>query len=212
MCIFGGGGGGDDSARREAERQAGIQQTTDLINSIFSDPGREQAYASHRANVMGLNQEELDRQKREAERQLTFDLARRGVAGGSADVDERAQLLERYNRGVADVSRHAEGAASGLRSADERAKLGLIRDAQTGIDTGTAQRLALDSLSSNLSEASAGAQMQGLGNLFADLAYMNRAKAVQTGRAGARAPYDDQAIYPRTSGGQGYQGTTARIG
>lgn len=212
MCLFGGGGGDGGASAREAERQRQIAETTARINAVFGDPSREAAYGTHRTNVRDLNMTDLDRSKQEADRALRFDLARRGVAGGSADVDAAAELLERYNRGVGDVSRHADTQAASLRAADEAAKRSLISQAQTGLDTGTAQRLALDSLGANLAEASSGARLQGLGNLFADLAYMNRAKAIQAGQAGARLPYDDTAVYPRTSSGSGYYGTSARIG
>jgi len=212
MCL-GGGGGAGAADRHEQERQAQIARTTGAIRGIFEQPGREDAYATHRRDVADLNTQELNRSRAEADRQLRFDLARRGTAGGSDEIHQRGELEDRYTRGATDVSDYADQAAASLRGADERAKLDLIRDAQAGLDTGSAERAALDALSVNMAGAQSAGRLGHLGDLFADLAYNQRAGAEARGRGAAQVPFlQDAAVYPRTSGSSSYGGTVSRIG
>jgi len=213
MCLGGGGSSAaDDAARREQERQAKIAETTAAVNTAFDDPSRALSIDQFRSAVEQQNLDELARQRQEADRQLTFSLARGGQGGGSQDVFQRGQLLQDFNRGLAKISTFANDRAAALRAQDEQARGNLIRDAQTGLDSQTATQQALKSLQVNLEGAQGGTQLQNLGDLFANIARINNAAAIQRGAAGARIPTRQTILAPPPPSQSGGGGTVARIG
>lgn len=167
MC---GGGGGQDPMAYEKERQAKIQATIDQINEVFSNAGRSDLYNEHRTNVEQLNRRDLDRKRTEAERQLRFSLARAGLAGGQSDVDAQEELKRRYDEGLLQVSGLADKAAEALRTSDERTRLNVITQAQSGLDSTSATQAALRQLESNQQNAYSENQAATLGDLFSGLA------------------------------------------
>ena len=174
-----GGGGGDGGARQmEEERQARINAAVSQINNIFnnSDPAnsREQMYTNQRQAVYDLNTRDVNRQAADAERLNRFALARNGMLGGSADVDSGFEINRMTNEGLMKAGGIADQAAADLRMSDERTRGNLISMAQSGIDTGTAQQMALSGLAANAEAAKSSAAAATVGDLFSGLsgAYM----------------------------------------
>lgn len=144
---------------------------------VDGDPanGRDAMYQAQRDAVYKLNTMDVDRQAREAERMNRFGLARSGLLGGSADVDSKADIHRMTNEGLMRAGGIADQAAANLQMADERTRGNLISMAQSGIDTGTAQQMALQGLAANAADAKSASASATVGNLFDGLtqAYMN---------------------------------------
>lgn len=173
-----GGGGGDGGARQmEEERQARINAAVSQINNIFNNKvpeSREQMYTNQRQAVYDLNTRDVNRQAADAERLTRFALARNGLLGGSADVDSGFEINRMTNEGLMKAGGIADQAAADLRMSDERTRGNLISMAQSGIDTGTAQQMALSGLAANAEAAKSSAAAATVGDLFSGLsgAYM----------------------------------------
>ncbi len=173
-----GGGGGDGGARQmEEERQARINAAVSQINNIFNNKvpeSREQMYTKQRQAVYDLNTRDVNRQAADAERLNRFALVRNGLLGGSADVDSGFEINRMTNEGLMKAGGIADQAAADLRMSDERTRGNLISMAQSGIDTGTAQQMALSGLAANAEAAKSSAAAATVGDLFSGLsgAYM----------------------------------------
>lgn len=131
--------------------------------------GREKLYEDQRDAVYEINSREVNRQYGDAERNNRFGLARHGLMGGSADVDSNARLQEITNEGLMKASGIADSAAASLRAKDESARQSLISMAQSGIDTGTAQKMAVENLNSTSQEAQGARSGASVGDLFGGL-------------------------------------------
>ena len=143
---------------------------------VDGDPAnsREQMYTNQRQAVYDLNTRDVNRQAADAERLNRFALARNGLLGGSADVDSGFEINRMTNEGLMKAGGIADQAAADLRMSDERTRGDLISMAQSGIDTGTAQQMALSGLAANAEAAKSSAAAATVGDLFSGLsgAYM----------------------------------------
>ena len=143
---------------------------------VDGDPAnsREQMYTNQRQAVYDLNTRDVNRQAADAERLNRFALARNGLLGGSADVNSGFEINRMTNEGLMKAGGIADQAAADLRMSDERTRGNLISMAQSGIDTGTAQQMALSGLAANAEAAKSSAAAATVGDLFSGLsgAYM----------------------------------------
>ena len=143
---------------------------------VDGDPAnsREQMSTNQRQAVYDLNTRDVNRQAADAERINRFALARNGLLGGSADVDSGFEINRMTNEGLMKAGGIADQAAADLRMSDERTRGNLISMAQSGIDTGTAQQMALSGLAANAEAAKGSAAAATVGDLFSGLvgAYM----------------------------------------
>ena len=137
---------------------------------------REKLYGEQEQAVYDLNAKDVNDQYADAERANRFGLARNGLMGGSADVDSNARLQEITNEGLLQAGGIADSAAAKLRAQDESARQSLISMAQSGIDTGTAQQMAIESLNATAQQAQGQRGGATIGNLFDNLsqAYLTR--------------------------------------
>ena len=138
---------------------------------VDGDPAnsREQMYTNQRQAVYDLNTRDVNRQAADAERLNRFSLARNGLLGGSADVDSGFEINRMTNEGLMKAGGIADQAAADLRMSDERTRGNLISMAQSGIDTGTAQQMALSGLAANAEAAKSSAAAATVGDLFSGL-------------------------------------------
>lgn len=130
---------------------------------------REKLYDEQRDAVYDINAKEVNDQYADAERANRFGLARNGLLGGSADVDSNARLQEITNEGLLQAGGIADSAAAKLRAQDESARQSLISMAQSGIDTGTAQQMAIESLNATAQQAQGERAGASVGDLFGTL-------------------------------------------
>ena len=145
-------------------------QSGSLYGSKTVTPdSREKLYDEQRDAVYEINAKEVNDQYADAERANRFGLARNGLLGGSADVDSNARLQEITNEGLLQASGIADSAAAKLRAQDESARQSLISMAQSGIDTGTAQQMAIESLNTTAQQAQGERAGASIGDLFGSL-------------------------------------------
>ena len=151
-----------DTAFRSGSLFTGVEETP-------GTGGRQALYDDQKKAVFDINALDVNKQYAEAERQNRFGLARSGLAGGSADVDSNAELQERTNKGLIQATGLGDSAASDLKLADERSRQSLIGMAQSGIDTGTAQTMALNNLNATQQSAAGDRAGASIGGLFGDM-------------------------------------------
>lgn len=202
------GKGGDPTGaaqQQEAERQSRINAAVGTINGVFDNAGRDALYADQKKAVYDINALDVNKQYAEAERQNRFGLARNGLAGGSADIDANAELQERTNKGLIQATGLGDTAASDLKLADERSRQSLIGMAQSGIDTGTAQTLALNNLNATQQSAAGDRAGASVGNLFGDLSQAYLANQIRAGQvAGKTAGTSSYGVSNPRTGDSGF--------
>lgn len=155
-----------DSTAINKALQGGLYTGTRTIKGL----DRQGMYDDQQRAVTELNQNDVNRQRVEAERQNRFGLARAGLSGGSADVDSNAEINRLENEGLMKATGIGQQAGADLRTADERTRQGLIGMAQSGIDTGQVSQLALAGLDANADNAKSAGSGATVGNVFGDLA------------------------------------------
>lgn len=145
MC-FGGGSADKDAkrARREEDaRKARIQQGTAGINTTFNTNFSEPYFANQRQAYIGYATPQLDDQYKDANKQLTFALARTGTLDSSARATQAGELQKLYDinkQGVVDQARTYESQARG---SVEDARAGLISNLNVTGDATQAANAAL---------------------------------------------------------------------
>lgn len=174
--------------RREQQRQASIKNTQARINGVFNNPERAADIAHLVDATRSFYDRDLNRKKADADRGLTFALARSGLTGGSVDADQQGRLNESYSRGLLQAEQRAQQAGSSLESQDQQARARLIGLATSGLDATTAAQQAAASMKSNLEAGRAAARLSGIGNVFANVnKFAEKAKQSEQFREGLNA-------------------------
>ncbi|TPG08322.1 hypothetical protein EAH88_11875 [Rhodanobacter glycinis] len=162
--------GGNSAAKAandaEAQRQSAIAGTQSRVNQVFNDPQRQADINDFVGATRSYYQQDLDRQKGNADRGLKFALAKSGLTGGSTQVDQQQQLGQDYGRGLLQVEQKAQGAGASLSAADQDARSRLISLATSGLDATTAAQQAGAAMRSNLQAGQSEAQLGNLGDSF----------------------------------------------
>lgn len=188
---MGGKGGGGEAAQARADeyaRQEQVRGGTDRINNIFGQfddnffRGRRDAFANY-----ALPQ--VEDQKSDAERELTYALARGGNLNSSTRASKAADLQKTYDLTKQQVADQALASETSARNAVEDSRANLIATLNaTGDATGVANQAL--SRSAALSQPAA---YSPLTNLFADFtntlgtqAALERANAYSGGATGVR--------------------------
>lgn len=174
--------------------------------AISPTTSRQSLYDDQKKAVYDINAHDVNKQYQEAERQNRFGLARNGLLGGSTDIDSNAQLQEKTNEGLMKATGIADQAAADLKTTDERARQSLISMAQSGVDTGTAQTMALRNLDANAQSAQAQRQGASIGGLFGDLSQAYLLRQAGIGQKAGAAP--GQQWYGVSAPQQTYSGQT----
>jgi len=193
MCF-----GGSDKAVKaataeEEKRKAEIAAAQQRIESIFGSPKRESDITDLENATRSFLNEDLGRQKGDADRQLKFALARSGLSKGSADVDQNLRLGDDFLRGVQEVERRSKTAGTNLRSQDQETKNSLFSQILGGLDTTTAAQQAAHSMQQNIALSKSSAQQQGLNDVFGDFSDIFKSSKTAAGDRTAR--YDLNALY-----------------
>jgi len=205
MCGGGGGGGDGGAAAREAQRQARIDAATGAVNNIFADPSRNSIYDTVRNDTRAFYAGQLEEDREAARRQMEFAKARSGAFGGSAGLDLDTEFQKRYDRGLLDVANRADSSASGMRSADEQSRLGIINKILAGMDQSSAVSSAMSGLQTNAEIARQNAMAGRMNNVFSDLLAMYGGAQQQAGQQAAQQQAKDQfgAFFPQNSSNNG---------
>lgn len=164
-------GGSNDSAQRAAQarqdqQQAAIDQSQAQINAIFDNPQRQADIDDFVNATRQYYQQDLDKQKAQADRSLKFALAKSGLTGGSEQVDQQEQLGESYAKGQLQAEQKALGAGANLQDADEQARQRLIALATSGLDATNAASQSAEAMRTDLQAARAGMGANAMGDVF----------------------------------------------
>lgn len=170
MCLGGGGGGGGDggSAERKAAEDARQSGAIQNLNRAFGvgGAGREELYGKIAADSKALQLDDLGRERGIAERDVNFDLARRGLFGGSRQIDSESEIGDQFNRGVLTADNNAQSVANDARMGDERTRVSLINSIRSGMDGADASSAAFNAMSANANQAEINAKNQNIGGFF----------------------------------------------
>jgi hypothetical protein len=163
---------------------------------------REKLYGTITQDASARLLSKLAEDRGDAERGTRFQLARQGLAGGSADIDQNAELLDRFNEGSMEAATAALSAANSARSADEKTRVGIINNIRNGMAQSDALSSSYAALTNNANEARDAALATDIGGFFDDINNMNRQREFNLGQ---------QAIQQRY-GGSGGGATSANAG
>jgi peptidoglycan hydrolase-like amidase len=154
----------------ETERQSAMADATGRVNAVFDSPGREAQQTDFLEALRERYMTDANRQKRVADRNLKFSMARGGLTGGSAAVDANRTLGEEYSEGIVKAESGAQGALGDLKAQDEASRMGILQMIRSGLDATTAASRAGAAMQSNAQVASGRAFGEGLGDMFGNTA------------------------------------------
>jgi hypothetical protein len=185
MC--GGGGGGDGGAEeRRRQEEARVASAVSQINNIFGvgNPDamaeREALYGTVKEDAVKKAMTDLDKDKEKAARELNFMLARQGLSGGSADVDQNRQLTDTYQQGILKAANIGDSTANNMRSSDDKTRVNLVNNIRSGLDGGQASQMAYEGMKNNADLARTEANNANLVGFFNNL--MNGWNSFQYGQ------------------------------
>lgn len=136
----------------ENERLQAINEGTGQVNAIFG-PGREREIGDFLQALRDRNQASLGDQKTILDRNTRFRTARRGVTGGSSDIDAKRRNQKSFIQALIGAEDRAQGAVGQLRQSDENTRQRLIDMVFGGSDATTATQRASQALQGNIQQA-----------------------------------------------------------
>lgn len=195
--------GGFDQAGFDAAMKA--FQQTDVTGAKAA---REALYTDIGDATTQTATRDLDKQFTRASDQNIFGLARAGLSGGSVDAESGGDLQSRYGEGKIRAKQAGIGAASDLKSVDEKTRQNLIGLAQSGIDTGTAASLAAGQSAAAADVARANTAGASIGQLFDNMgqAYLNNRVATAQYPNGLPQQSSGSSFFGNLFTGKGYSG------
>lgn len=185
----------EEMQRQEAERQRKLRQGTAKINEVFSQFD-DDFFSNRRQAYIDYATPQLEQQYGDAQKQLTFALARAGLLDSSArgqKAGELQQLFDTNRQGIAD---EALGYENQARNAIEDARANLISMLNATGDVQGAVNLATQ-------RASALAQPQPYSPLAQAFAHFTEGLGARA--AAQRADYWMRAMQPGGSGATLYR-------
>lgn len=154
-------------AGASAEPRAPATPAPDLTaEAATNKAARDALYTKVRTDAFDSGKRRFDETKEKAARNNKFALFAQGLNGGSADIDENAQLARTYGQGLLDLGAKADSAKTDMLGNDEQTRLGLLQSIDSGMDQGSALSSALGQLKVNSDRAASSAQGTDLGDLF----------------------------------------------
>lgn len=177
-------------ARQEEEaRQARIREGTASINSTFDSQFNDDYFTGRRQAYLDYATPQLDDQYADAQKQLTFSLARSGLLDSSSRASKLGELQKAYDLNTQQVADQALASEGEARNAVEDARSNLITTLNA---TGDATQAANSSLA-RASALSQPAAYSPLSSLFADFtstlgtqSALEKANAYSGGSTGLR--------------------------
>lgn len=189
MGKKGGGGEAAQARQDEQERQARIREGTTRVNSIFDSQFNDDYFNKRQQSFLEYANPQLEDQYGDAQKELTFALARGGNLNSSARAEKAGELQQKYDLNKQQVADQALSYGTEARNAVEDARSNLIATLNA---TGDAQGAA----NSAISRASVLSKPQAyspLTQLFADFtaglgtqAALEKANYYSGGQTGAR--------------------------
>lgn len=158
MCMGGGNSGASEAAaarRREQERQARIREGRSTIDAIFeggtvgdetfSGFATPEFYDSVQNSFLDFYRPQLQEQQEDAQRQLTYDLASRGMLESSIAGEKFGDLQERLAEESGRISSQAQAARNDAIQRAESSRSNLYSLNESAADPSLVQARALAS-------------------------------------------------------------------
>lgn len=163
---------------------------------------RQPLYSQVYNDVFGAQKAKLDEQADTQRRKLGFNLADRGLTGGSADIDTNAMEGRAYNDSLLQASEQAQSQADQMKSNDEKTRLNLISSARSGADDASTMSSAYQQMQDNLSSAKTNAGYGAVDSYLSNVSPLFVYNAQQQGINNARNGYPSIYGVPRTTSGK----------
>lgn len=157
---------------------------------------REQLYGKVAQDAKSLQLADLTKDRSIAERDVSFDLARRGLTGGSRQIDAGRDITDQFNRGVLTAENNAQDVANRARQGDEKTRVNLLSGIRSGMSEADAVTAALTGMSNTAQQAASEARSQNVGGFFDAIRNAANSRAEEDGYKKAFEKY-------RTGGGSG---------
>lgn len=164
--MGGGKGGGDEAAKArqdEQQRQKRIREGTQGVNKTF-EQFDDDFFAGRRSSFLDYYTPQVEDQYGDAQKELTFALARGGNLNSSARGEQFGELQKLYDTNTKSIADQALAQESQARTAVEDARAGLISTLNV---TGDAEG-AVNSALSRATVLSQPSQYDPLAQLFVD--------------------------------------------
>lgn len=145
--------------------RSGIETTTKATRAATM-AGREKLYAGFGEDTKNTAMQDLNKDRDIMQRDIGFSLARQGLSGGSRDIDLGRDIMDRYQQGVLKAADMGLSVTNNARMADDRTRIGLINSVRSGLDQGSAQQQAYESMTNNARQASDNAKNTNLAGFF----------------------------------------------
>lgn len=128
MCSIGGGTSVEAKKARKAEdkRQENIRRGTASINQTFDAEFNPDFFDRQRKSYLDYANPQVDKQRADAGKELTFSLARSGLLDSSSRGSLEAELKKKYDLARLDVADKARSYENQARTSVEDARQGLI--------------------------------------------------------------------------------------
>jgi hypothetical protein len=131
MCLGGGDGGSEEIRKAEEQRAARVREGAERIKSIFAggngQRGFDQSfYDTRKQAYLDFANPQLERQYGNAQRELTFALARSGILDSSAAARKNADAAREYGLRRQEVADKAQGFADQTKNDVEKTKADLL--------------------------------------------------------------------------------------
>lgn len=168
---------------------------------------RESLYGTITQDASARLLDKLSDDRRVTERGTRFQLARQGLAGGSADVDQNAEILRKFNEGSLEAGNAALAAGNSARSADEQTRIGIINNIRNGMAASDAISASFAGLQNNANEARDEAMATNIGGFFDDINRMNEQRQYQQGLQATRSRFPSGGGLATSGNAGGYRGS-----
>lgn len=184
-----GGKGGSGAAAQqqqlqEALRQGQIAAGTGAINSTFDKQFDPAFFDRIKQSYLDYENPQLDKQYGDAQKQLTYSLARSGNLDSSTRADQTADLAGAYRANQQTLANNAQTAAQTARSNVESSRQSLIQALNsTGDATGAANAAATaaQGLSTPMSYSPLGDMFGGFSSALAQQGSLEKLSAMTNG-------------------------------
>lgn len=136
----------------EDRRQRQINEGVGQVNAIFGGAGREAQYGDYLTALRDRGNADLNDQETIVDRASKFSAARRGVVGGSSEMDMQRRNRKKYIQALLGNESRAQGAVGQLRNRDESTRSSLINMIFGGMNAGTAANRAQFGMQANVQQ------------------------------------------------------------
>lgn len=187
--IFGKGDGTPVWRNRTAREAGEAPRSYDTAARDANLAERNKLYGTIQTDSEARLLDTLGKDRIKAERDVRFQLARQGLMGGSADIDQGRELLEQFQEGSLEARNAATASSNSARASDENTRVNLINNIRSGMAESDAVSAAYAGLNNNATAARDSAMATDIGNFFDDISILRNRQQYQDGMNGVTGRY-----------------------